>query len=171
MYGIYLVNYVPYIAIFYFIIFFNYINDVLGCSIKKNLSNNYLLKHLITFLGLFIFIAIDNEKHPPLTSLLITIPLYILFLINTRGNYIFIIVNLLLTFILFLIEKSRIYYLNDKKILNDEDNDKLKKIEIIIFVIIIIISFIGYYNYIIDLRKSNINFTFKKFFTGKIKKC
>ena len=171
MYGVYLVNYVPYIAIFYFIIFFNYINDVLGCSIKKKLSNNYLLKHLITFLGLFVFIAIDNDRHPPLVSLLMSVPLYLLFLINTRGNYTFIIINLLLTFILFLIEKTRTYYLNHKKTLNNDDDNKIKKIEMIIFSVIVILSFMGYYNYIFNLKKSNTNFTLKKFFTGKIKKC
>ena len=166
---IYLINYFPYMALFFMYAFVD-LKKLLGCSIINILDNNYLLNHLIGIFALYMFTMISNTNQPPIISLLISIPMYLLFLINTRGNYIFIIPNIIIIMSLYTIDKTRLYNLENNK-LSKKTNRIIKDIEVILFSIFILISIIGFIYYIIDLNKNNKNWTFIKFYKNKNTRC
>tara|TARA_B100001094_G_C17976641_1_gene693128 strand:+ start:164 stop:673 length:510 start_codon:yes stop_codon:yes gene_type:complete len=166
---IYLINYFPYMALFFMYSFVD-LKKLLGCSIKKTLDNNYLLNHLIGIFALYMFTMISNSNQPPIISLLISIPMYLLFLINTRGNYMFIIPNIIIIMSLYTIDKTRIYNLENNKI-SENTNKIIKNIEVMLFSIFILISIIGFIYYIINLNKNNKNWTFINFYKNKNTRC
>tara|TARA_A100001015_G_scaffold318043_1_gene436690 strand:+ start:3502 stop:3960 length:459 start_codon:yes stop_codon:yes gene_type:complete len=146
------------------------LKKLLGCSIINVLDNNYLLNHLIGIFALYMFNMISNNNQPPIISLLISIPMYLLFLINTRGNYIFIISNIIIIMSLYTIDKTRLYNLENNK-LSEKTNRIIKNIEVILIGIFILISIFGFIYYIIDLNKNNKNWTFIKFYKNKNTRC
>lgn len=165
-------DYIPLLILFYVIVYFNFTAELLGCSLQKLLSSNYLLKHLIGIMGMYLFINITKENQPPLKSLIMTLPMYSLFLINSRGYYSTIIINFILLFILYYIDTHRIYNLNNNE-LSEENNKKYIITEFIIFCIIIFISIIGFIKHIYNV-KSNYkikNWSWKKFILGKHIHC
>jgi len=164
-------DYIPYIIVFYIIVYFNFVGELIGCSLQNQLHNNYLLKHIIGIIGMYMFLNITKSHQPPFRSLLISIPMYLLFLVNTRGYYHTIIINFILLFVLYYIETLRLYNLeyND---LSDKNNDIYIKIEKILFLIVIIISIIGFINHYINVKKNHKkDWNWKKFLSGKHIKC
>ena len=164
-------DYIPFLVLFYIIVYFNFTAELLGCSLQKILSNNYLLKHLIGIMGMYLFINITKEDQTPIKSLIMTLPMYLLFIINSRGNYISIIINFILLFILYFIDTHRIYQLNNKH-LSEEKNNNYIIIEFIIFCIILCISIIGFIDHIYNINSNNnIKWSWKKFILNKNIKC
>jgi len=155
------INYYPYMALFFMYAFID-LNSILGVSIKKILQSNILLTYFIGFIGMYMFTMLSNHNQPPLLSLLLTIPAYCLFLINTRLNYIYIIPNIIIIMIIFTIDKTRLYDLENDYI-TDINSDKLEYIENILFIIFLLITFIGFINYYYFILKKNNKWSWKKF--------
>jgi len=164
-------DYIPYIIIFYIIVYFNFVGELIGCSLQNQLHNNYLLKHIIGVMGMYMFLNITKSHQPPIKSLLISIPMYLLFLMNTRGDYHYIIINFVLLFIIYYIDSIRIYNF-EYKIIDDTKNKLYIKIEKILFIIVIIISIIGFINHYYNIiNKHKYKWSWNKFLSGKHIKC
>ena len=58
-----------YLVLFYLIIGFNYVGETLGCSIQRAFQQNLVFKHVVNFVGLFVFATVTGDRQNPWTAL------------------------------------------------------------------------------------------------------
>lgn len=164
---------IPYEAFFalYLLISSNYIGELFSCKFREFLSSNMIIKHIVgilTFGFLVILSEIDLEQENIyLNGILLTIGLYIWFILTTR-THVYVTSIILLLFLIMYVISYRIKYLKKK-------NKSTKKLELInryLLVITGIITIIGVINYgilkKIELNKRNEKFSLYKFLIGHI---
>lgn len=165
---------IPYEAFFalYLIISSNFLGELVSCKFREVLSSNMIIKHLlglITFGFLVILAGIDFENNNVYyEGIIITILLYIWFLLSTK-THVYITLIILLQFFIMYIISYRIKYLKNKK----KSTNNLELINKYILIITAIITIFGtiHYGYLkkIELNKRNEKFSLFYFLIGKVK--
>lgn len=164
----------PYEAFFaiYLIISSNFLGELFSCKFREILSSNMLVKHLlglITFGFMVILVGIDlEEENVYYNGILLTIILYIWFLLSTKTHVYITIIIVLLFFVMYIIN-YRVKYLREKK----KSTKKLELINKYILIVTAILTIFGVINYgylkKIELNKRNEKFSLFNFFIGKVK--
>ncbi len=105
------------LLLFLLIISGNYIGNLFSCRIQNAFTNNIYSKHIIGFISLYFFIILVDpnlERINPLKTLILTIPIYVYFLILSKAEApVFLVIIFLLIFLVMI--NSYHNYLNIKK--------------------------------------------------------
>ena len=142
----------------------NFIAEMMGCHTRKFLSNNMIVKHIITFA--ILYFAIDfttSEVVNPTDNLILSVKIYILFVMFTRMNVRFTIAAFILLSIAYKMNAYIDYY---KKIKKEYKN--LIKIRNYLYNLIVLLLVIGFVFYYYKQHNSNKNFNLYKFFIGSL---
>tara|TARA_Y100000389_G_C17422520_1_gene497559 strand:- start:803 stop:1342 length:540 start_codon:yes stop_codon:yes gene_type:complete len=124
----------------------NFVAETLGCRSQKLLSESILAKHFVLFFILFFSINfVDESGSHPKDSLLVTMCVYLLFVMFTKMNLYFTLLVFSLLMMLY-INQTFINYHDSK------NNDKRKELHLkfqgkmyVLTVLLIIIGFLLYF--------------------------
>lgn len=165
---------IPYEAFFalYLIISCNFLEELISCKFREFLSSNMIIKHLlciITFGFLVILAGIDlDDENVYYKGILLTITLYIWFVLSTRTHVYITLIIVLLFFVMYIIN-FRLKYLKEKK----KSTKKLELINKYILIATGIITIIGVINYgylkKLEVNKRGEKFSLFNFLIGKVK--
>ena len=116
------------LAIFYLIIFSNYVLLLFTCYQQNIIKNNKLLQYILGFFLFYFLVGIfadtgDMEFIPPIQKLFLTIVYYLFFLITTRLDIKIMLLVLIFIFFIYFIEINKNYYIN----LNLKNKNKSEK--------------------------------------------
>ena len=75
------------LAIFLFIIGGNYVGDLYSCNLRKLFNDSMLLKHVIGYFILLLFVGITQEELNVKEKMIFSGGLYIIFIIIMRAPY------------------------------------------------------------------------------------
>jgi hypothetical protein len=162
------------ILFFLLIISGNYIGNLLSCRIQDYFENDMYAKHIIAFISLYFFIILVEPKLQminPLKSLLMSIPIYVYFLLLAKNDakYFLIVIFCLLVLTFVHLQEN---YFNNKNKKTKFERKFLDNVIIIKRVIIIFIISISLFGFLIYLGMKKIeykdNFNFQKFLLGKV---
>jgi len=149
----------------------NYIGELLGCSTQHLLNTNIYVKHFFGILTLYFpvgFISSYEDNEHPINTLMITILIYILFLLFTKMNIVFTVIVFFIFMIIYILGDYIKYYnyTNNKIIVK-----KLKLIQQILFYAMIVLILIGFTTYFIkQYKEHHKNWSTLKFIFGT-QKC
>lgn len=152
------------LAIFLFIIAGNYAGDVYSCSLRRLFSKHMILKHILGFFIMLLFIGLIQEELRFEQKITESLFLYLWFIVIMRSPMIISLITI------FLITIMYVLFLYSEDLKKDQRNDKYNMILLInrfIFVISIIISFMGTFIYVIFLKNKFKNkFNYSEYFLG-----
>ena len=159
-------SYMSKLVIFLFIIAGNYVGDIYSCELRHYFNNHMLIKHVIGFLIMFVFVgSIENDINT-LQKIGLSIIFYIWFLLIMRTNKAFTLAIIFFIVILFIIDS----HIKDLKKKGEEKNKKnilfYQKLMNFIFIINLIISITGLIVFYIYTRKNMKNFDTIAFLKG-----
>lgn len=159
-------SYMSKLVIFLFIIAGNYVGDIYSCELRHYFNNHMLIKHVIGFLIMFVFVgSIENDINT-VQKIGLSIIFYIWFLLIMRTNKIFTLAIIFFIVILFIIDS----HIKDLKKKGEEKNKKnilfYQKLMNFIFIINLIISITGLIVFYIYTRKKMKNFDTIAFLKG-----
>lgn len=159
-------SYMSKLVIFLFIIAGNYVGDIYSCELRHYFNNHMLIKHVIGFLIMFVFVgSIENDINT-LQKIGLSIIFYIWFLLIMRTNKAFTLAIIFFIVILFIIDS----HIKDLKKKGEEKNKKnilfYQKLMNFIFIINLIISITGLIVFYIYTRKKMKNFDTIAFLKG-----
>lgn len=168
-----MIDKIPYEAFFalYLIIASNYIGDLFSCKFRELLSSSMLIKHFIGIIifGFLVVLSGINleEDNAILNGVLITIILYIWFLLTTR-THAYVTLLIVMLFLIMYIISYRIKYLKEQK----KSAKKLELINKYILIISGIITLLGVLNYGYlkrrEVKSRNEKFSIYKFLVGNV---
>lgn len=154
------------IFVLFLIIAANYIGELFPCRIQNLLNSNIYLKHVIAFLTLLFFVVITDStyNYKANETFIISIKLYIIFIILVKNNREFFLFNLFILGLVYIMKLKLKDYENNI----DDDNDllykRLKIVEKIIFYLFFVVLITGFLIYMGEKKieyKNNFNyFTF-----------
>jgi len=170
--------------LFYFIISGNYLGELMACNLKQVLTENMYIKHIVGFFSLFLTLTLTVSKHRSLKEiLLISIILYVWFLLTTRTNVYFTLLIMVLLFGSFMLQiyKDRVKtaYKKEKKSKkktkkqeqlqkqHKEQLELIKKWEDISILVFLIVCVLGVFIYIYKQMNERQDFSFNTFIIGK----
>lgn len=140
------INYIILFFIFIIGLSNNVFRNMFGDQMKEHLKSGYV-KHFISILFLFLLLDINttNNKNVfnPLTNLLISFIIYVLVLLLTHSNQLYIACIMIILVILVVLGKFKSYYensVNDQEILQGKLDLIYKTNNVFIIIIILIIS-------------------------------
>tara|TARA_B100000035_G_C20918770_1_gene517470 strand:+ start:203 stop:709 length:507 start_codon:yes stop_codon:yes gene_type:complete len=142
----------------------NFIAEMMGCHTRKLLENNMIVKHIVTFI--ILYFAIDfttTDVVNPTDNLILSVKIYILFVLFTRMNLKFTIVTFILLAIAYKMNAYIDYYKSTKK-----EHKNLIKIRNYLYNLIILLLVIGSVYYYYEQYNSKKNFSLSKHFIGVI---
>jgi predicted ferric reductase len=139
-----LINGGKYLFILYLVISGNYLGNLFGCRVQDLFTNNMLVKHLLGFLTFYFFITVadSSNKYTLRNKFLISITVYLIFILSTKIHYkawYVMIISLALVYILHL--------LKDEKD-DPEKQEQIKQAESFLVVIAAIVIVLGFIYYI-----------------------
>jgi hypothetical protein len=152
---------------------------------QKFLTNNFIGRHIIGIVMVFVFIMLEggwslqkkDDKESEnnwstgnvIDSLIISIGIYVIFLISSKSQLIPNIIFYVLLFILYAINTQRSFWLSRNKITEDT-NTNIIHVEIGLFITILGTLCYGFIDYIL-YQKQNYknNFSWSTFILGKTK--
>jgi len=111
---------------FYLLIACNYIKEIFGCRLQHVLEKNMYAKHMIAFLLLFFLIVIINPDYADrdiVRNILMSIGIYIWFLITTRAPF------YIMIMVLILLIASYIFSITKKRNEKDKNEEGAKQAE------------------------------------------
>jgi hypothetical protein len=73
------------LALFIFIISGNFVSDVFSCSLRKLLQDNILIKHLVAFFILLLFVGLEDTGTTMSNKIIMSIGLYAWFIFTMRS--------------------------------------------------------------------------------------
>jgi hypothetical protein len=73
------------LALFIFIISGNFVSDVFSCSLRKILHENILLKHLVAFFILLLFVGLEDTETTMINKIYMSLGLYAWFIFIMRS--------------------------------------------------------------------------------------
>ena len=185
------------LIILFFMVSVNYTSSTLNCSLQYYFSNSRLIKSLLIFFIIFIFIVIANPKFQnenPFKILKVTVPIYLIYILATKNQPETLVTFLVLWFCFYFLYlyknykfkniKESYFFPFDKKYNNDLINKNknfskkeiheyiiYQKIQTIIFITSIIILLYGFYSYLNNKKiEYNNNWSWYTFMLGS-KKC
>lgn len=142
----------------------NYIAEMMSCKTRVLLSNNMLVKHIITFV--ILYFALDftsSDVVNPTDNLILSVKIYILFVMFTRMNLKITIITFILLAIAYKMNAYIDYYKSTKK-----EHKNLIKIRNYLYNLIILLLVIGSVYYYYEQYNSKKNFSLSKHFIGVI---
>ena len=165
-------SYMSKLVVFLFIIAGNYVGDIYSCELRHYFNNHMLIKHIIGFLIMFVFVGNIEENINTFQKIGLSIFFYIWYLLIMRTNKYFTLSIILFIVILFIIDS----YIKDLKKDGEEKNKKdilyYQKLMNFIFIINLIISIAGLIIFYFYTRDKLENFTIIKFLMGsRDQKC
>ena len=111
-----LVNSNSSILIFFLIVAGNFVEDVYSCNLRKKLEKIMPNKHIISFLLLYVFvILLEKKDQSPIKALLISVCVYIWFILTMRAPFYITLLNMILIFIIYFIDINHKYYFDKEK--------------------------------------------------------
>lgn len=134
----------------YLVISGNFLASLLGCRIQHLFINNMLLKHLLGFMTLHFFILLGDDEYnikDPNKQILLTLGIYLLFLITTRLQYNAWIIFIILTSTLYILYN---YRKNDN--IEQATKDNIQKVEQILLALNTIVIILGFLIYLGDKK-------------------
>ena len=174
-----------FIFLIYVVISSGYISQILSCQMQNFLTNNFIGRHIIGIVMVFVFIMLEggwslqgkDDKESEnnwstgnvIDSLIISIGIYVIFLISSKSQLIPNIIFYILLFILYAINTQRSFWLSRNKITEDT-NTNIIHVEIGLFITILGTLCYGFIDYIL-YQKQNYknNFSWSTFILGKTK--
>jgi hypothetical protein len=123
----------------YLIISANILLPLFGCQLRKLLLENQWVKHLFGFFTLYFFIILTNQKLniEPIYTFLLTIAIYILFILSTQ-------IYLQIWIILFILLTISYLINTFENSISENFKETIKFIEYIINISIIVFIIIGF---------------------------
>lgn len=174
-----------FIFLIYVVISSGYISQILSCQMQNFLTNNFIGRHIIGIVMVFVFIMLEggwslqgkDDKESEnnwstgnvIDSLIISIGIYVIFLISSKSQLIPNIIFYILLFILYAINTQRSFWLSRNKITEDT-NTNIIHVEIGLFITTLLTLCYGFIDYIL-YQKQNYknNFSWSTFILGKTK--
>lgn len=150
---------------------------LLSCKMQKFISNNYLFKNLINLLMIFGIVMMEGindetswSNTNPFQAMLITIIIFIAFILFSKIQLNFALCVIILLFILYvtITYKNNLKFKNLLKIDIENYINIITNILVTLLIIVSLVGFIKYYIYKKNKHKNN--FSIIKFFFG-INKC
>ena len=126
--SIYQTDLIKSLAIFYLIVFSNFVTNLFTCYQTRIIVNSKLLQYLLGFFLFYFLVTIDLIAIPPIQKFIYTIVYYLFFIITTRLNMKIMLSVLFLIFIIYFIELNKKFYLNEKNDVRIQDNNTAKEI-------------------------------------------
>jgi len=157
---------------FYLIIAGNYIGETFLCKIQDFLVSSIAARHIIAITTLYFFVLIVDDrfkKYHPLKMILVSMAVYLYFLISTKSKKSYFITSMILLAIIALFENISIYLQNKEEPLSNNEQlflKNIKKIQFILFSIMLIITLFGFFSYLGEKRIEYPNFSSTKFLFG-----
>ena len=135
----------------------NFIAETLSCKTQKLLRENMLAKHTISIIILYFALdftaGLSKKPQNPLKAMLMTLIIYILFILFTKMDLNFTVVTFFLLAVIYILNNFKQYYKE-----KDEKDKVVKYLEIsknYISGILFGIIFIGFGTYFIKQRKEH----------------
>lgn len=171
-----LLNNIPYEAFFaiYLLIASNYFGELFGCKIRKLLTENMFLKHVLAFMTfgfLVILTGIDiSDKDDLIAGIIYTIVFYLWFVLSTKTHMYVAIVIIILFFTMYVISYRIKFLKNNEVYQNEEELDKLINVNNYLLLVTLIITILGVLNYLyLKYCEYNKEFSLIKFILGNSK--
>ena len=151
----------------------NFIAETLGCSTRKLLSENQLLKQAILLFLIYFTINLtrDDNKEDPLNKIKSALFVWIFFIIFTKMNIYFTGLVFFLLTIIYILNNYKKHYENIKE--SRENKELIKKLEKymkILEILMILFLIIGFITYFLKQKKEQKQFNYLYFLFGK-RKC
>ena len=114
----------------------SFIGDIFNCTLKKILTNNIYIKHIVfIFLIYFTIDFTDNKRKHPFKILKLTIMLWTFYMMTIRMDIYFTLIVFILLFILYIIDEYFEYIIQEEiyakfknfENLNFDKKDEIKK--------------------------------------------
>lgn len=139
--------YLPFLLLLYLTMSGNYIDTIIHCGMQDILNKSILLKHGIAFLTLAATI-IYTSTEDPFYSILLSVGLYIIFLISIRTDISYVFVFGILLFILYVLFRRQVFLdkLNRKQ--NKLTTEYIQVLRNIVFYLSIVVLCIGFFVYL-----------------------
>ena len=165
------------LAIFIFIIAGNYANDTFSCSLRKLINNNMLVKHILGIFIVLFFIGISQDEITIINKMLLSVFLYVWYLIIMRSPLTITLFVVSIIIILYILQE----HINDlNKMLSDDSNmkevDTLKTQQSIefytmvrngLFISSVVLSTLGFISFVlINKQTFKSKFNIYKFLIG-----
>jgi len=175
---------ISFIFVSFLVISGGYADQLLSCSIQKELKNNLLFKHIIGIGLIFMFIMleggwsfdIDEQNKEDISwsdgnsvdSLIYALILYVILLLSSKTRLTYNITFLILLFLVYMINTKRTYNYK-RNLISEEMNKNIMYLEKLFIIILPIILFIGVTDYYLYKKNEfGKNFSSITFFFGKI---
>ncbi len=136
--------------VLYLLISGNFLATLLGCRIQHLFSHNMLIKHLLGYMTLHFFVVLGDDDYTtkdPNKQLLLTLGIYLLFIITTRMHYNAWIIFIIITAALYMLE---IYRKNDN--VQQSTKEKIQKVEKALLILNAIVITLGFLVYLGDKK-------------------
>lgn len=151
------------ITIFYLMLGTNFLGPLLSCELQYVLSTNMWLKHIIGFAMLYFLLiatSVIPDAHPN-TQLLVTVAVYLTFLLTTKCDY-----SVLFMILCLLIALTYMQNLRDYPETKPPTNRTIEIIQQVIVAMIIVLLLVGFFMYIGEKMRHR-GFNIKDFILGK----
>ena len=116
------------LAIFYLIVFSNFVTNLFTCYQKRIITNSKPIQYLLGFFLFYFLVTNELVSIPPIQKLFYTTTYYLFFIITTRLNMKIMLSVLFLVFMIYFIEMNKIYYINEKNDISRKENNTAKAI-------------------------------------------
>jgi small-conductance mechanosensitive channel len=139
----------PSLFMFYMLVAFNFIPEIIGCRLQTLLRNNMIAKHITAFLLLFflvIYVKPENVDKEIGYNLILSMILYLWFFMTSRCSFIIVFMIILLLISIYILElrKTRLESEENK---DDKQIEQTKLIQKILSIVIIVLTIVGFIYY------------------------
>ena len=143
------------LALFIFIISGNFVSDVFSCSLRKLLQDNILIKHLVAFFILLLFVGLEDTGTTMSNKIIMSIGLYAWFIFTMRSPLVVSIIVTLSIVTMYIIQG----FIQDYENIG-QTTDLLVQTRNTIFVCSVLLSIIGFIYFTLQTRS-----LYKKYFS------
>lgn len=135
------------LALFIFIISGNFVSDVFSCSLRKILHENILVKHLVAFFILLLFVGLEDTETTMSNKIIMSIGLYAWFIFTMRSPLVVSIIVTLSIVTMYIIQG----FIQDYESIG-QTTDILVQTRNTIFVCSVLLSIIGFIYFTLQTR-------------------
>ena len=135
------------LALFIFIISGNFVSDVFSCSLRKILHENILVKHLVAFFILLLFVGLEDTGNTMSNKIIMSIGLYAWFIFTMRSPLVVSIIVTLSIVTMYIIQG----FIQDYESIG-QTTDILVQTRNTIFVCSVLLSIIGFIYFTLQTR-------------------
>ena len=151
--------------LFFLLISSNFIGELFGCRLQKALTENMFVKHGLGMFTLFASVITTlADNYSVQKSILMTIGLYIWFVLISRCQNRYVVVIIFLLLVNYSLDKLVI---NKKNKDENNENNLLSKSKDIIYILVLILTIVGFITYFYNKKTEyGKTFTLYKFLIG-----